>query len=212
MPIDKSLIVSAVDKAKSESKKRNFKQAIELIVALRDIDMKKPENRINEILELPHPPELKKVCVFATGELALASRKVADLVLDRENIEKLSANKKEAKKLAREYDFFIAEASLMPLIGRSLGPFLGPRGKMPTPVSPNVEISHIVNKYKRMVRLRTKDTPVVQCKVGTEEMGSGEVADNILAVLNKLESKLGAAKYIGKIYVKTTMGSTIRVK
>jgi len=67
--------VKAVDVAKKTATKRNFTQAVELVLALRDIDVKRPEHRINEIIELPKPPSREvKVAVFATGDLAVRAR------------------------------------------------------------------------------------------------------------------------------------------
>ena len=68
--------------------------------------------------------------------MAVISKKVVDTVISPEQIDELSENKREARKLAGKFDFFVAETGLMANIGKSLGVVLGPRGKMPRPIPP----------------------------------------------------------------------------
>ena len=53
MPLDQKTILTAVKEAKEKSEKRKFNQSIELILKLQEIDMKSPEAKIQEIVELP---------------------------------------------------------------------------------------------------------------------------------------------------------------
>ena len=216
MPIEQKTLLSAVKEAKEKSGRRNFTQSVELILNLQDIDMKSPEGRLQENVELPYPPVEKtnKICVIATGELALKAKKAnADLVLDKAELEGLAGKKKELRKLANEYDFFIAEAPLMPLVGKVLGPALGPRGKMPIPVPPTADIESLLNKYRRTVVVRMRNQPVIQCRVGTENMKEEELAENIQAVLRVVEGKLKRGmKNIKSVCIKTTMGAPVKIK
>ncbi|UCH37420.1 MAG: 50S ribosomal protein L1, partial [Candidatus Bathyarchaeota archaeon] len=191
MPISKENIAKAVEEVKKNSEKRQFTQSVDLIVTLRDMDLKRPENRINELFELPYAPNPDvKIVVFATGDLALrAERAGSDTVLSRTDIENFASNKKEAKKLAQNTDFFLAETSLMATVGKVLGPILGPRGKMPTPVPPIAPIDNLIQQYKRMVRVRIRDQPNAQVRVGTEEMSDEFLAENIHTLLNLLERR-----------------------
>ncbi|RLG91851.1 MAG: 50S ribosomal protein L1 [Candidatus Hecatellales archaeon] len=214
MSLETKKIVEAVEKAKN-SKRRGFTQSVDLIVNIQDIDLKKPENRITELVELPNPIDKEvKVCVIASGQLALEAKKAgADRVIQREDLEALAKDRKAARKLAKEYDFFVAEAPLMPLVGRALGPFLGPRGKMPTPVPSNAPIAEILERHRRLVRLRLKDQPTLQCRVGTETMDNQKIAENIQAVLKRLEEKLERGfRNIASVLVKTTMGKPVKVE
>ena len=215
MPIDKKSILTAVREAKKSTKKRKFSQTIDLIVNLKDIELKKPENRINELVELPHPPKPKiKFIVFAGGDLALRAKKAgADRVLMREDIERLASDKKGAKKLIEDTDFFLAETSLMATVGKILGPILGPRGKMPTPVPPTAPIDAIINRHKTSVRIRIREQPNTQIGIGTEEMSDEMLTDNIQAVVSLLERKLPrGSRNIQSVSVKTTMGSLKRIR
>ena len=96
----------------------------------------------------------------------------------------------------------------MPLIGRYLGQALGSRGKMPRPFPPQADLSAIVNQYHRTVRIKMRNTPTFHVKVGHVKMSDREITDNIVAVLNFVESK-GFTERIRNVAVKTTMGPTI---
>jgi large subunit ribosomal protein L1 len=214
MPVKKEAILKAIAEIKQKSKKRNFQQSVELILNLRDIDLKKPENRINELIELPYPPvEDVQITVFATGDLALRARDASVYrVLDRDALIALANDKKNSKKLAKETDFFLAETTLMALIGKSLGPILGPRGKMPTPIPPTAPIETIIGRHQKLIRLRVKDQLVAQCRVGTEDMANNLLIDNIQAIFIRFEQKLPKGlKNIRRAYVKTSMGSSSKI-
>jgi large subunit ribosomal protein L1 len=216
MSLEPKTVLNAIKEAKEKGGKRNFVQSVELILTLQDIDMKSPEGRLQENVELPHPPPNKpnKVCVIATGELALKAKKAnADLVIDKDELEALAGKKKELRKLANEYDFFLAEAPLMPLVGKVMGAFLGPRGKMPIPVPPTGDVESLIKKYRRTVVIRMRNQPVIQCRVGTEDMKEEDLAENIQAVLKIVESKMKrGVKNIKSIHIKTTMGEPVKIK
>lgn len=215
MSLDAKNLLQAIEEAKNKSQKRNFAQSIELIINLKEIDPKSPENRIQELIELPHSPgKENKICVIATGEMALKAKKAgANLVIERRELEALAGDKKRRKELARTYDFFIAEAPLMPLVGRVLGATLGPRGKMPTPVPPTADIKKQIAKYRKTVLVRMRGQPVLQCRVGTEKMSSEEIAENVQATMRRIAGKLKrGVQNVRSIYLKSTMGPPVKVK
>lgn len=208
-------LLKIVDEVKASCKSRKFKQSIELIVNLRDLDLRKPENRITGLIELPHPPNKPvKVCVFASGELYTKAKKLGvDSILTREDLERVAKDKRQAKKIAKSYDFFVAEASLMPLIGRIWGVYLGPRGKMPTPVPPTADIENILERLRRTVRIRVRNQPVIQLRVGTEDMDSKQIAENVNAALNWIITKLPKGlTNLKDVYLKGTMTPSFRVE
>ncbi|NIP67497.1 50S ribosomal protein L1, partial [Candidatus Bathyarchaeota archaeon] len=184
MPLGEDRFLKAIKELKDKLQDRNFTQSIELIINLRDIDAKDPENRIQELIELPYAAEEmeNRVCVFASGEMALkAKRGGADRVIDRTELEAMTGDKKSQKDLVKSYDFFIAEAPLMPLVGKILGSILGPKGKMPTPVSPTADVAGHIKSHRKMVLVRLRGQPVLQCRVGTESMPEKKIAENIQA-------------------------------
>ena len=214
MPLAKDEIARALGELRQNIVKRKFAQSIDLVVKLREVDLKKPENRINETIALPNPPEKPlKICVIASGDLATRAKAAgADMLVGRQELENLGKDKKAARKLAVDYDFFIAEAPLMPLVGRGLGSFLGPRGKMPTPVPPNAPIDQIVSGHRKMVRVRMREQPVLQCRIGTENMADDKLIENAQAVVSRIEQKLERGfKNIGEILLKSTMGKPVKV-
>lgn len=214
MPLAKDDIGRALGELRKNLVKRKFPQSIDLVVKLREVDLKKPENRINEAIALPNPPDKAlKICVIASGDLATRAKDAgADMLISRQDLENLGKDKKAARKLAVNYDFFIAEAPLMPLVGRGLGSFLGPRGKMPTPVPPNAPIEQVVSNHRKMVRVRMREQPVLQCRVGTENMPDDKLVENIQAVVSRIEQKLERGfKNIGEILLKATMSKPVKV-
>lgn len=212
--LQKDLLSEAIEEAKRRGKKRRFTQSVEMIITLRDVDIKQPQNRINIAVPLPYPPpnKLARVGVFATGDLALRAKEAgADIVLGREDIQKLAGDKKAAKKLAKSYDFFLAQTDLMPLVGRFLGRYLGPRGKMPQPVPPNAPIDALIQRFRRSIRIRVRNEPQIMCRIGTEDQPTEQLVANATAVINEVLKKFQPTN-IDRIYFKLTMGPAVMVR
>jgi Ribosomal protein L1 len=207
-------IVEAVKKAKSDSKPRNFTQSIDVVINIKDLDVKKPENRFDEEVFLPNGRGKGiKIAVIADGELAISAKDAgADLVISKADLEELGKDRKQAKKMANEYTFFVAQADMMPQVGRFLGPVLGPRKKMPKPVPATAKPDPILERLSNTVKVRIKDQPVIQAIVGSQDMDDELIADNVEAVLGVLDRNLEKGRnQIKSMYVKTTMGPVTRV-
>ncbi len=205
--------LNAIQKAKSESKERKFSQTWDMSIEFKNMDMKKSESKFN--LEIPLPEGRGKdiKVIFIADTLSEEAKKLADRVLTKPEIEKLAGKKKEIRKLAIEYDMWLAEAPLMPLVGKALGMILAPRGKMPKPVPPKAKIDGIVALAKRMVKIKTKDTPVVHAPIGTDKMTEEQVAKNALHVFNVVSEKLPKGRNnVKSVHVKLTMGRSLKVE
>lgn len=214
MSLPRETILEAIRRARDQAKGANFAQSVELIIALKGIDPKKTDERVKLSVGLPHRIEKKrKICVFALGDLASRAKKIGvDRVIDKDELGQIVTDKKAVRGLAREYDFFISEGSLMTTIARHMGRFLGPRDKMPIVVSPSDPIEKVVENLRRTVRLRTRDQPVIQCIVGSESMSDSKISDNIQFVVSKVVDNLKKKmNNINAIYVKMTMGKPIKV-
>ena len=208
-------VVEAVQKTIDDSKKleRKFKQNIDIVINLKNVDMNDAKNRIDEEILLPHGRgEESKIALFASGELAMKAKKHVDLLIKPEEIDDLSSDKKKFKKIVDEHDFFIAEAPLMPTIGKTLGVVLGPRGKMPKPVPPQIDIEGIVKNLRKTIKIRSKTNKTFHAVAGKEDMKAEHIQENIDSILKRVESKLERGHLnIRSVYIKTTMGPATRI-
>ena len=210
--INDAHLTQMVSEAKKGQKQRKFKQTVELIMVFRDIDVKKGF-AINETVQLPrklsHPAS---VCVVASGDLGLKAKSAnADRVVDGTEVNKVGANKRESRKLINGYDFFLSDTSLMATVGKTLGQFMGPRGKMPTPVPFNAPIDSILERFRSSIRVRLRNSLSLACKIGDETMSDEDLVANANAVISLVEKKLPSGdKNIKKIMIKTTMGKLIK--
>jgi large subunit ribosomal protein L1 len=207
----------AISRAKiksNERKQRKFTETVEISIGLRDIDLKNPANRIN--LETIVPNDLggkSSVAVFAEGDLAIKSQESGLTTFNREEIERLAKEPKNAKKIANQFSFFLAEPQLMPIVAKFLGKILGPRGKMPKPIPPRIEIDKFVERYKRTVKLRLKATPVINTKIGKVSHDNKALAENANTILQTLTTTLPkGAVQINSVNFKTTMGPSIKLE
>ena len=214
MSVEAPRIKESLKQMRAKTEKKKFNQSIELIIKLKDVNIKKPEERIQENIELTHTiGKAVSVCVFATGDMALRARRAgADLVIEREELESLSNDKKQQRKIANSIDTFIAAAPLMPLVGRVFGAILGPRGKMPVPVPPTANIENEIERQRKVISIRTRGQAVISSRIGTENMSDEEITDNIQSVLRRVEAKLKRGiKNIDAVQIKATMGPPVEV-
>jgi len=188
-----------------------FKQSLELIINFKDIDVKKGF-AINEVVQLPKTNSPATVCVIATGEMSQKAKAAkADSVIGNEELTKFEANKRESRKFINKYDFFLADTKIMPTVGKALGQLLGPRGKMPTPVPFDAPIDAFLARFRTSIKVRTRASLSISCKIGDESMEDSDLATNAFAVLNTIEKKLpNGEKNIKKVLIKTTMGKPVK--
>lgn len=205
--ITESQLADLISGAREHVKQRKFKQSVELIVNFKDIDVKKGF-ALNETVQLPKTSSPATVCVIASGDMGQKAKQAnADAVVGSEDLDRFAANKRESRKFINKYDFFLADTQMMPAVGKSLGQLLGPRGKMPTPVPFNAPIEAFLNRFKTSIRVRTRASLSLSCKIGDETMDDGDLATNAHAVLSTIERKLpNGEKNIKRVIVKTTMG------
>lgn len=213
MATDKQDVVEKLSQLLESSPERNFVESIELAVNLKNIDLSVPANRVEDEVLLPKGRGKRaRIGVFGSGEMAVKARGVADVVIQPEDIEDLAGDKKQAKQLAQETDFFVAEAPLMPTIGRTLGPVLGPRGKMPKPVPPGADPASQVDTLRNTTRMRSRDKTTFHVYVGTRDMPVEDLAENVMTVLDRLIKTLDKHQHnVGSVYATTTMGGSVRI-
>lgn len=214
--VQDNLLLEAIKQALSpeNNPKRNFTQSVEMIVTFKGIDMKKGELKLREVVVLPKaPPKEMKVLVVPTlQQMESAKKAEPNVILSKEELQKLQGQKRQIKKLASQNDWFLIAPESMALAGRILGPALGPRNKFPSPLPNSPDIKDYVLRFKRSVAVKTKDQPHVQVFVGTENMQPEDLLDDAKAILNVIEGKLKSPSNLGAIYFKTTMGKVAKVK
>jgi large subunit ribosomal protein L1 len=204
---------AAVQRALDDRPERNFTESVDLAINLRDLDLNEPSNRIDQSVVLPEGTgQETKIVVFADGETALQARDVADEVYGPDELADLADDEGEAKDLAEDTDFFIAEQEFMQDIGRYLGTILGPRGKMPTPLAPDDDVAEEITRLRNSIQMRSGDRRTFHALVGSEEMSAEEIADNIDVIIRRLHADLEKGPMnVDAIYVKTTMGPAVEV-
>ena len=83
---------------------------------------------------------------------------------------------------------------------------------MPDPLSPDDDVVETVNRLKNTVQIRSRDRRTFHTRVGAEDMGAEEIADNIDVILRRLHADLEKGpQNIDGVYVKTTMGPSVEV-
>ena len=212
--VNESQLVEVIKQAKETDKDRKFEQSVEMIMVFRDVDVKKGF-AINETVQLPKKTSKPAtVCIMASGDMGIKAKNAkADLVVDENELAKLSADKKKSKNMVNKYDFFLADTKLMPTVGKTLGQLLGPRGKMPTPVPFNAPIESFLERFRSSVKIKAKGSLAMSCKIGEEGMEDADLAVNANAVATAVEKALpNGSKNVKKIMFKTTMGKAIKVE
>jgi large subunit ribosomal protein L1 len=214
--LSKQQIAEALEQARKTAEKRRFTQSIDVEIKLRGIDATKQDTSFADVYTLPKGlgDKRRSVCIIADGASLLKARESgADRVLTRAELEALTGDKKSIKKLARNYDFFVADATLMANVGRIMGQVLGPRNKIPVPFPGAAEPKPIVERLRNSVRVRLKGQPVIRCMVGSEGMEAESVAENVVGLLDFVAQKVkGGASSIDSLTLKLTMSKPVRVR
>ncbi len=217
--MDKKVILNKIKELREKSTKRNFSQAIDLIINVKGINFKKDNQKIDKFFILPYLKGKKiKICAVVDDQLLKAAKEVFDLVIPKDELALYGKDKKKTKKLAKEYSFFVAQANMMGQVAMAFGKVLGPRGKMPNPkagcvVLPNTNLKQTYETLQKTIRLITKEEPVIKVKVGEESMKDEEISENILSIYNQILTSVPNGKQnIKSILLKLTMSSPIKIE
>jgi large subunit ribosomal protein L1 len=216
--MEKTKILNALKELRN-SKKRNFVQSVDLIILLKNIDLKKTENQKELFLTLPKQVGKDfKVCAFVGLETYEEAKNNCNKVILDKELEEYAKNMRAMKKLARDYDFFIAQANIMPQVASVFGKVLAPRGKMPNPKAgsifpPKSPLKQLVSKLRNTVKISIKKNPMVQVIVGTEKMSDEDLAENIMAVHEFIVHNLpGGKNNIKSVLLKLTMSPPVKLE
>ena len=210
--------IQNLKKVRETSQKRNFSQTFDLIINLKDLNLKKTEEQVESFANLHYNKGRKvKICALVGPELAANAKENCDFTISQQEFDKYAKDKKLTKNLVKEYDFFVAQANIMQQVAASFGQFLGPKGKMPNPkagciIPPNTNLKPLYENLQKTVKLMAKTSLVLQCTVGKESMKDEEIADNIITVYNHLTHILPKEEgNINSIFLKLTMSPSLRI-
>lgn len=216
--MEKSQILKTLKQLREKSPKRKFLQTVDLIIQLKGLDLKKPEQKVETFMSLPHPINKPvKICALIDKQLEPQAKKNCDKVILLDEFKVWQNNKKEQKKLAKEYNFFIAQSTIMTNIASVFGKVLGPRGKMPSPkagciVPPALDLKLTVEKLRNLIKIQTKNELSIKIPVAVESMKDDEIVENIMAVYANLLNYLPQEKNnISSILIKLTMGPVFKI-
>ncbi len=209
--ITEAKLEEMINQAKTSTKQRKFKQSVEMIIVFKDIDVKKGF-ALNEVVQLPKTSSPATVCIMATGDMGQKAKEAkADAVVGSEELDRFAANKRASRKFINKYDFFLADTQIMPVVGKVLGQLLGPRGKMPTPIPFNASVESFLQRFRSSIKVRSRASLAMSCKIGDESMENADLAINAHAVLSAVEKKLPSGeKNLKRVIIKTTMGKPVK--
>ena len=192
-----------------KEKQRKFDQTLDLIVNLQKFDIKK--SQLNLIITLPHKIKDKKVAGF----FEIKNKNIDTITFEEF---KKYTDKKKLKNLVNKYDFFIAQASLMPKVATTFGRVLGPAGKMPSPqlgILMDVNdkaINDLKNRVNNILKIKIKEASI-KVPVGKYSMKDEDLLENIQTIYNVLIKELPRDKEnIKNIELKFTMTKPQKLK
>ena len=216
--MDRKQIIKTLQELRKQSQKRKFSQSVDFIINLQDLDFKKPSDQLDFFVTMHYATGKKlKICGLVGPELEEESKKILDNTIPQLQFDKYQEDKKKIKSLARHYDYFIAQATIMPKIAQIFGRYLGPRNKMPNPkvgavVPPKTNLQPLYDKLQRTLRIIARKTPILHLMVGKEDMKDEELADNIFTVYDQLVHHLPKEKNnINSMYLKFTMSKPVKL-
>jgi large subunit ribosomal protein L1 len=192
-----------------KTEERKFDQTVDLIINLQKFDPKK--NQMSIFVNMPFQIKEKKICAFFE-----TVHKGVETITP--NDFRNYSDKSSLKKLVKRFDFFIAQASIMPKVATIFGKVLGPAGKMPSPqlgILMDVNEKTLEEVKKRIgssVKIRIKESSV-KLAIGKQSMKDEEIIENVLAVYNAVLKDLPKGKdNLKNVEIKFTMTKPQKIK
>ncbi len=188
-----------------------FDETVEVHMRL-GIDPRKSDQTVRGTVSLPHGTGRSvRVAVITKGDkIAEAEAAGAEVIGSEELIAKIAEG-------FMDFDVVVATPDMMAQIGSKLARLLGPRGLLPNPKSGTVgpDVAGMVRSLKAgRIEFRNDKTGVVHAPVGKVSFASGNLSENIKALVTALEgAKPANAKgiFIRSLFLTTTMGPSIEV-
>lgn len=222
LALETALNQSVIKKEGKKDKVRKFDESLDIIIILRDFDIRNPNNKFDQELVLPNPIRQGKLnlCFIANGDMVLRVKEKKYDVADEPFLNELDKkDKKIKKKFAQKYDTFVCQAPLMRVVAKVLGRYLGQMNKMPKPqpngygiIKVDENIDKVIDTYSRIIKVQTKKSPVIQTIFGKKSLPLEKNFENLKTLINTIEAKLPNGQGNFKsIYIKTSMGIPTKV-
>lgn len=192
--------------------KRNFNETVELQIGLKNYDPQR-DKRFAGSIRLPNTPKPRmSVCIFGDDVHCDQAKALSIDFRSVEDLKKLNKDKKLVKKLAKQYDFFLASEAVIKQIPRILGPGLNKAGKFPSPLSHSDNMKEKIEEMRGSIKFQLKKVLCLGAAVGHVSMTEDELVANIMISVNFLVSLLKKNwQNVKSLYIKSTMGHPIRV-
>lgn len=203
-------LAEAVELVKSTAQTK-FDSSVDVHIHL-GLDVKKANQMVRAMAQLPHPTGRKKViAVFAPEALqAKAKEAGADVVGGEELIKQI----KEAQKI--NFELALATPDMMRHLGQ-IAKLLGTKGVMPNPKNETVTadpVKTIKALQSGKVAFRTDETGNIHQMVGKVSLDSTKLSENIAAFIEavrKARPEGAKGEYIISVTIASTMGPGIKV-
>lgn len=222
--INQESLIQAIEDILNEAQERNdkrkeqrkFIETIEVQIGLKGFDPAR-DKRINATTVLPQPPKTKyDFCLLGNEAQCKEAEEMGLPFKTVDELKGFKRNKKLVKKMAKEFDMFLASSTMIRQIPRLLGPTLNKVGKFPLPITPNEKVSDKVQQMKCTIKGSLKfktgmpmclSFPVANCSHDAEE-----VRKNMVHLINYLTTQFKKGwQNIKKIHIKSTMGSAHKI-
>jgi len=202
---------------------RKFDETVDIIINIKDVNLSDPKNRIDKEIILSHEIITSgnpNICVIASDEILSEAKKLGVDTLDANGLVSLNNDeKKDKKKFAKKYDFFVVEDKMMRDVARYLARFLGPLGKMPKPfpsgygiISSPDDLQVAYGRYKKIIRIQMKKQPIIFVKIGKKSMETDKLFENMKTVVNYIADQMPHKfNNFKSMHLKSTMGKPVKV-
>ncbi|MFT4244099.1 MAG: hypothetical protein ACMXYB_01445 [Candidatus Woesearchaeota archaeon] len=209
-------VVEKIKELRELTPKRKFTQSLDLIVNLQQIDLKKPEHKVDIGITLTTPIKSKplKICAIVDKTMKQAED-VFDHVLYGDDMVSMKGDMKKIRSITHKFDKFVVQSSFMPQFAQVFGRFLGPMNKMPSPklgmvLTDKTPLQPLYNKLQHTVHLQTRKNLVLQSSIGAENESDEELAEKIVQIHQALVQHLvNRENNINNIGIKFTMGKLV---
>lgn len=209
-------VTEKIKELREVSSKRNFTQSLDVIVNLQQLDLKKPEHKVDVGVTLPTQVKPKKLKICAIVDRTVKeAEEVFDAVLYNDDMMAMKGDLKQIRKYTHGFDKFVVQANFMPQFAQVFGRYLGPMNKMPSPklgmvIGPKTPLGPLYEKLQKSVLLQTRKNLVLQVSVGAESESDEQLAENIVSVYKTLVQTLVNHEHnIKNVGIKFTMSKLV---